>query len=80
MVNKEGKLLIGDGHFKMSGNADAVKAAGTISIDSKGKISSFTNNSGHFKSGEKGLQNLSNELSSRGLINDKTPSLNVGRE
>lgn len=79
VVTNDGKLLIGDGHYKMSNSASSVRAAGSITVGENGVIKSYNNYSGHYKSGQAGLESLGNELNKLGAINGNTTSTNVGR-
>ncbi|WP_118973122.1 RHS repeat-associated core domain-containing protein [Taibaiella koreensis] len=47
VVTKEGNLILGIGHYNLSGGAETVQAVGTIRLF-KGQITELTNNSGHY--------------------------------
>ena len=47
IIDQNGKLKLGAGHFKLSDMADNVKGAGTVMI-TNGKIDYIDNNSGHY--------------------------------
>lgn len=49
VVDNEGNLIIGGGHYKLSKKAEKVKAAGEIKIDNNGKVSYLNNESGHYE-------------------------------
>jgi len=77
VVTIEGKLLIGDGHYKMTGNAKQVIAAGSIIVNEKGVVTSFSNSSGHYKTDKEGLAVLQKYLLDANLINKNTPNTNA---
>lgn len=60
VVTNEGKLIIGNKHYSLSGGAETVQAAGQIRLY-KGKVMDINNGSGHY------LPNV-NEASKFGTI------------
>jgi len=48
VVTNDGKLVIGQGHYNLSGQASEVRAAGQMRIV-KGKVMDINNSSGHYK-------------------------------
>ena len=48
VVTAEGKLIVGTGHYNLSGGASKVQAAGQIKIVN-GNVREITNSSGHYK-------------------------------
>jgi len=48
VITNDGKLLIGTGHFNLSGGASSVKAAGQLKIVN-GKVKEIDNSSGHYQ-------------------------------
>jgi hypothetical protein len=48
VVTNEGKLVIGQGHYNLSGEALSVKAAGQMRIV-KGQVLDINNSSGHYQ-------------------------------
>ena len=54
IINKEGQLIIGDGHYHMSGQANSVIAAGQIDV-SEGVLKGISNQSGHYQPSEEML-------------------------
>lgn len=48
IITENGALMLGNGHYHLSGNAKTVKGAGEVNIVN-GKIQDVTNNSGHYQ-------------------------------
>lgn len=48
VITKDGELVLGAGHYHLSGGADTVKAAGGMELKD-GKVISIDNNSGHYQ-------------------------------
>ena len=66
VVDNTGNLKIGSGHHNLSNGASSVQAAGEIKIY-KGKVTSITNSSGHYKPSPTEASNYSTILQSAGL-------------
>lgn len=79
VVTTDGKLMIGDGHYKMSNSASEVLAAGSITVSEAGVVTSYSNNSGHYKSKEEGLAAMQRYLLNTGLITTKTTAVDVSK-
>ena len=48
VITKENKLMLGKGHYNLSGHADEVISAGSMDVYS-GKITKLSNGSGHYR-------------------------------
>lgn len=55
VVDLDGEIHIGDGHYKLASKATAIKAAGEIIIDSNGKVVYLNNESGHYEPSKEDL-------------------------
>ncbi len=69
-ISNSGELKIGAGHYGMANEATSVKGAGQIYINSKGKINTVNNNSGHYKPTKEELINQAKLLLNSGLTDD----------
>ncbi len=65
VVNKAGDLVVGNGHHALSGGK-AVQAAGTLKIY-KGKVTTITNSSGHYKPSVSAGEGFGNILKNAGV-------------
>jgi RHS repeat-associated protein len=66
VVDSNGNLVIGSGHYNLSGGAQTVRAAGEIKIY-KGKVTSITNSSGHYKPSASEAANFGEILKNSGV-------------
>ena len=66
IVNNEGKLVIGSGHYNLSGGASTVKAAGQLSV-LKGKVTNINNSSGHYQPSLEEAKTFGNTLKNAGI-------------
>lgn len=48
VITDDYKLLLGIGHYKLSGKSKTIVSAGRLSINENGKISYLDNDSGHY--------------------------------
>lgn len=76
VVDVNGDVLIGDGHYKLASKADVVKAAGEIMIDVNGKVIYLNNESGHYEPSKEDLQAIADKfkelkIASPNLVVDK---------
>lgn len=76
VVDVNGDILIGDGHYKLASKADNVKAAGEIMIDNNGKVIYLNNESGHYEPSKEDLQAIADKfkelkIASPDLVVDK---------
>lgn len=62
IVDGEGNLIIGDGHYKLTKKAKTIKAAGEIKVDNLGKVTYLNNESGHYKPTRTDLNNIVNKF------------------
>jgi hypothetical protein len=69
VVLPDGTLNIGNGHYRISGKAANVKAAGEIMFDDYGKIIYLSNESGHYKPTEKNLNDITDLFKKYNLVN-----------
>jgi RHS repeat-associated protein len=65
VVTNEGKLVVGNGHYNLSGGASSVKAAGQIQLY-KGKVMNINNSSGHYMPSIEEAKNFGNILKEAG--------------
>ena len=71
VVTKDGKLLIGYGHYKLSKKQDIIKAAGRIKIDENGKINYIDNVSGHYRPTQMNLAQIADLFMKMNLTADQ---------
>jgi len=68
VINQDGKLSIGVGHYKMAKKSDMIKAAGSLKIDENGKVYYIDNTSGHYRPDKRNLQAVFNVLTNMGVL------------
>jgi RHS repeat-associated protein len=66
VITRDGKLVIGDGHYNLSDEAEYVLGAGRIKIVD-GKIINITNNTGHYRPNVGELHNQAGLLDNMGV-------------
>jgi len=69
VINSEGELYIGSGHYKLSKKAPNIKGAGEIMFDDAGKIIYLNNESGHYKPSPKNLYDIAQIFKESDLFN-----------
>ncbi len=70
VIDKDGNLLIGDGHYKMTGQASEVRSSGQIHINNEGNISYLDNNSGHYQGNSSSLSYAQKFFKKLGLLTE----------
>ena len=78
VVTNDGKLIVGTGHYNLSGGAGSVKAAGQIQLY-KGKIMNINNSSGHYQPSVEQARTFGDVLMQTGA-DVKRASLNIYSE
>lgn len=66
VITKDGRLLLGHGHYFLSKEAPTVQAAGTIKMYN-GKVKEITNNSGHYQPSAAETGNFQSILTNAGV-------------
>lgn len=66
VIDNNGKLKVGEGHYHLSNGAESVQAAGQIKIHN-GQIKTITNSSGHYKPSISEGSNFGSALKNKGL-------------
>ena len=66
VVTNEGKLVIGNGHYNLSGNAKTVQAAGRLIIDN-GQVKTINNRSGHYQPNTEEAQSFGDIIKNTGV-------------
>ena len=69
VVLSDGTIVIGYGHFKLSGKAETIKAAGEIMLDDYGKIVYLSNDSGHYTPNQENLKDIESKFREMNLMN-----------
>ena len=67
IVDVNGNLKIGGGHYRLSQKASNVKAAGEIKVDKYGKIIYLNNESGHYEPTKEDIQAIADEFKKMNL-------------
>jgi hypothetical protein len=67
VITTEGKLLLGEGHWKMSNGAMKVQAAGRLFFNKDGSLKIIENHSGHYQPSVTEAKNFPQLLRSAGL-------------
>lgn len=76
VVDSNGNLIIGDGHYKLAKKANSVKAAGEIKVNKYGKVTYLNNESGHYEPTSTDLNNIVNKFKELKL---NAPNLTVDK-
>ncbi len=69
VIDTDGRLHNGEGHYHLSGEADVVKSAGSISFRN-GKIDTISSNSGHYQPNDQEILGAAKLLVDRELTSD----------
>jgi hypothetical protein len=72
VVDMDGNLTIGGGHYKLSKKAPNIKAAGEIKINDQGKIIYLNNESGHYEPSHQNVQDIYNLFREMNLTTPET--------
>lgn len=70
VIMESGELRVGNGHWTLSRGAKNVTAAGEVYIDDLGKISTITNNTGHYRLNQTELINAARTFKRNGVASN----------
>lgn len=71
VIDIDGELFIGTGHYKLAKKADKIKAAGEIKINKNGKVTYLNNESGHYEPTKKDLDNITAKFRELNILSDE---------
>lgn len=71
VVLRDGTLLIGKMHYKLSNKSKLIKSAGELKIDETGKICYLNNQSGHYKPSARNLENITKKFKELNILHIK---------
>jgi RHS repeat-associated protein len=69
VITKDGNLVLGNGHYNLSDEAEFVKGAGKLMFVN-GKVTNITNNSGHYQLNKKELNKAADRIRTMGIASE----------
>lgn len=72
IIDVNGDLYVGKGHYKIAKKADKIKGAGEIKVNKEGKVTYLNNVSGHYEPTKQDLDNIANKFKEMNLFTHDT--------